>query len=88
MKYMLLVFHDEQHFEQLGEAVHAEMLKEDSIALAHEISSPGQYVAAPLQPTSTATCVRIRDGKRLVTDGPYAETRTTRRILFDRGARP
>ena len=36
----------------------------------------GQYLAAsPLQPTSTATSVRVRDGKRLVTDGPFAETR-------------
>ncbi len=36
----------------------------------------GQYLAAaPLHPTSTATSVRIREGKRLVTDGPFAETR-------------
>lgn len=73
MKYMLLVFHNEKSFVELGEAVHAEMLRE-SIKLAHEIKSEGLYVAAPLQPTSTATCVRVRDGKRLVTDGPYAET--------------
>ncbi len=35
----------------------------------------GSFWAAPLQPTSTATSVRVRDGKRVVTDGPFAETR-------------
>jgi hypothetical protein len=73
MKYMLLVYHNEQHFAALGEATHAAML-EESIRLAHQVSSRGQYLAAPLQPTSTATCVRVRDNKPLVTDGPYAET--------------
>ena len=74
MKYMLLVYHNEDHFAQLGEGTHAVML-EESIRLAHKITSKGQYLAAPLQPTSTATCVRVRDGKQVVTDGPYAETR-------------
>ena len=59
MKYMLLVYHDEQHFAALGEATHAAML-EESIRLAHEITS--------------GTCVRVRDNKPMVTDGPYAET--------------
>jgi hypothetical protein len=44
--------------------------------LAHSLQTDGQYVSAsPLQPVSTATSVRVRDGKRLVTDGPFAETR-------------
>lgn len=73
MKYMLLVYHNEQHFEELGQATHAAML-EESIRLAHQVTSRGQYLAAPLQPTSTATCVRVRDDKTVVTDGPYAET--------------
>lgn len=73
MKYMLLVYHNEQSFSQLGEGTHAAML-EESIQLAHKIASKGQYLAAPLQPTSTATCVRVREGKQVVTDGPYAET--------------
>jgi hypothetical protein len=73
MKYMLLVYHNEQQFTALGEATHAAML-EESIRLAKEITSGKQYLAAPLQPTSTATCVRVRDHKRVVTDGPYAET--------------
>lgn len=73
MKYMLLVYHNEQSFAALGESTHAAML-EESIRLAHQVTSPGQYLAAPLQPTSTATCVRVRNHKPVVTDGPYAET--------------
>ncbi|MGH8653730.1 MAG: YciI family protein [Gammaproteobacteria bacterium] len=72
MKYMLLVYHNEQTFAELGETEHASML-EGSIRLAHETKSSGQYLAAP-QPMSTATSVRVREGKRFVTDGPYAET--------------
>ena len=73
MKYMLLVYHNEQHFAALGEAANAAML-EESIRLAHEVTPGKQYLAAPLQPTTTATCVRIQDDKPVVTDGPYAET--------------
>ena len=73
MKYILLVYHDEEHFAALGEATHASMLDE-SIRLAHQVSSRGHYLAAPLQPTATATCVRVRDHQTIVTDGPYAET--------------
>jgi hypothetical protein len=49
---------------------------DEAVQLTHELAEVGQYIrAAPLQSTTTATCVRIRDGKRLVTDGPFAETR-------------
>jgi hypothetical protein len=72
MKYMLLVYLDEQ---VLSEA-EREQCYMKSAQLAREIHSSGQYLdAAPLHPTSTATSVRMRDGKRLVTDGPFAETR-------------
>ena len=72
MKYMLLIYLDEQG---LSENERQECYVE-STQLAHEIHSSGQYLAAnPLQPTSMATSVRVRDGKRLVTDGPFAETR-------------
>jgi hypothetical protein len=75
MKYILLVHHSEQVLGSLSETELQRMRKE-SVQLANQISSAGQYLdAAPLQSTSTATCVRIRDGKRLVTDGPFAETR-------------
>jgi hypothetical protein len=72
MQYMLLIYHDEQ---ALSESEREECYTE-SLQLAHELNQSGRYVAAsPLQPTSTATSVRVRDGKRLVTDGPFAETR-------------
>lgn len=72
MQYMLLIYLDEQ---SLSEA-EREKCYGESIQLAHALNSNGQYVAAsPLHPTSTATSVRVREGKRLVTDGPFAETR-------------
>lgn len=72
MKYMLLIYLDEQ---VLNETERQECYVE-STALVHDLKAKGQYLAtSPLQPVSTATSVRIRDGKRLVTDGPFAETR-------------
>jgi hypothetical protein len=73
MKYMLLIYLDEQAPVDEAERQHC---YEESTQLAHELKSSGQFLASsPLQPASTATCVRVRDGKRLVTDGPFAETR-------------
>ncbi len=72
MKYMLLIYLDEQ---ALSETERQECYVE-STQLAQQIHTSGQYLAAnPLQPTSMATSVRVRNGKRLVTDGPFAETR-------------
>ena len=72
MRYMLLIYLDEQALDEV-ERVEC---YEESTELAHQLDSAGQYVAAaPLHPTSTATSVRVREGKRLVTDGPFAETR-------------
>lgn len=49
---------------------------EESIGLCHELHAKGRYCgAAPLQPPSTATSVRVRDGKPMVSDGPFAETK-------------
>lgn len=72
MRYMLLIYQDEQ---ALSDAEREECYVE-SITLAHDLKANGQFLAtAPLQPTAMATSVRVRDGKRLVTDGPFAETR-------------
>jgi hypothetical protein len=69
---MLLIYQDEQ---VLNEAVREKCYGE-STQLAHDIKASGHYLGAnPLQPTATATSVRVRDGKRMVTDGPFAETR-------------
>ena len=73
MKFMLLIYQDEQ--KPLSEIERQECYAE-AIQLAHELDSNGKYLAAnPLHPTTVATSVRVRDGKRLVTDGPFAETR-------------
>ena len=75
MKYILLVHHNEQALGDLGDR-ELQKMREESVQLANEINSSGQYLdAAPLHPASTGTCVRVREGKRLVTDGPFAETR-------------
>ncbi len=72
MRYMLLIYLDEQ---ALDETERVECY-EESTQLAHQLKSAGQYLAAaPLQPTPAATSVRVREGRRLVTDGPFAETR-------------
>jgi hypothetical protein len=72
MKYILLIYGDEKILSQ-GDREHC---YEESLQLVHDINAQGKYLAAsPLQPTSTATSVRIREGKRLVTDGPFAETK-------------
>jgi hypothetical protein len=69
---MLLIYGDENALE----TVERDRCYRDSSDLAHELDAAGTYLAAaPLQPTSTAVSVRVRDGRRLVTDGPFAETR-------------
>ena len=75
MKYMLLVHHDEAAFEKIAKEKQQQMLA-DSVQLTHQLHAKGQYLSAsPLQPASTAAIVRVRDGKPLVTDGPFIETR-------------
>ncbi len=75
MKFLLLVHHDEDDLSKMSEADYTAVLGE-SIRLCHELDKKGQYLSAsPLHPTSTARIVRIRNGKRSVTDGPFVETR-------------
>jgi hypothetical protein len=75
MKYMLLIHDDEQAFQNLNDgdrqAIYAEYRK-----FSEDIAASGNYVSgSELQPSSSSTTVRVRSGKRLVTDGPFAETR-------------
>jgi hypothetical protein len=71
MKYMLLIYADENAWTE-SEREHC---FQESTELTHDLAARGQYLgASPLQSISTATSVRVRDGKRLVTDGPFAET--------------
>ncbi|MCI0358999.1 MAG: YciI family protein [Planctomycetaceae bacterium] len=75
MKFMLLCYDDEQAWQKAGQAALASAMQE-AVSLCHEIAAKGQYLtASPLHPVATATSVRVRDGKRLLTDGPFAETR-------------
>jgi hypothetical protein len=72
MKYMMLVYLNEQALSDT-EREHCYV---ESAQLTQELHAKGQYLdASPLHSVSTATSVRVRDGKRLVTDGPFAETR-------------
>ncbi len=75
MKYLLLVHHNEDRFQTMPEDIRKDMLAE-SIQLCHQLSSKGQYVhASPLQPEKTGTIVRVREGKAIISDGPFMETK-------------
>jgi hypothetical protein len=72
VKYMLLIYGEENALDE----TEREQCYQESVRLAHQLDAAGQFLAtAPLRPTEMATSVRVREGKRLVTDGPFAETR-------------
>lgn len=72
MKYMLLIYAAEQALNETERAG----CYEESAQFARELAARGQFISAnPLQPVATATSVRLRNGKPVVTDGPFAETR-------------
>jgi hypothetical protein len=72
MKYLLLVYMDEKAMDESER----EQCYKDSTQLSHDLHAKGQLLGVnPLQSVATATSVRLREGKRLVTDGPFAETR-------------
>jgi len=72
MKYMLLIYADEQVWTE----PERQACYDESSQLCRELAGKGKYISAsPLQPVATATSVQVRSGKRLVTDGPFAETR-------------
>ena len=75
MKYMLLIHDSEADWAKMSENEIAPIMAEYR-ALSGELRAAGVMLdGAQLQPTAAATTVRIRNGKRLVTDGPFAETR-------------
>lgn len=72
MQYMMLIYLDEK---SLSESQRNQCYG-DSAGYARELQSQGKLIAvSPLQPTDTATSIRYQQGKRVVTDGPFAETR-------------
>jgi hypothetical protein len=74
MKYLLLIYHKESDFNGMTETDREQMYGEYR-ALREQLISRGQFIdGSRLQSTTTATSVRIREGKDLVIDGPFAET--------------
>ncbi len=75
MRYLLLIYqHEAAHARFSQSELDAEV--EAYKAFATEAQQRGAFLSgAALQPTSTATTVRVRDGKTLITDGPFAETK-------------
>jgi hypothetical protein len=72
LKYLLLIYSDEGAWTD-SERKHC---YEESTQLAHQLKTKGQLLGTnPLHPVATATSVQVRNGKRVVTDGPFAETR-------------
>lgn len=75
MQYLLLIYQAEAHWDAMSEADRQSIYKE-YMELVPELRSHGKYIGGhQLQPVATATTARIRDGKKLITDGPFAETR-------------
>jgi hypothetical protein len=75
MQYLLLIYDDEKKWASMSEAESGKFFGEYT-EFTESVKKSGKYVAGDaLQPTSTATTVRVRDGKTVTTDGPFAETR-------------
>ena len=75
MQYMLLIYDDEKKFADMPEAESNKFFGE-YMEFTESVRASGHLRAGDaLQPTHTATTVRVRDGKTLATDGPFAETR-------------
>jgi hypothetical protein len=72
MKYMLLIYMADNAMTD----AERESCYKESTQLCHDLHASGKFLGAnPLHPVTTATSVRVRDGKSVVTDGPFAETR-------------
>ena len=75
MQYMLLIYDQEKTWEEMPEDERGRLYGEYH-SFTQELRDSGAFVAADqLQPVGSATTVRVRDGERLVTDGPFAETK-------------
>jgi hypothetical protein len=75
VKYMLLIYTNPENWAALGEA-ETKAVTDEYFAFSQQITQSGEFVAGdPLQGPDTATAVRVRDGRRAVSDGPYVETK-------------
>ena len=75
MTYLLLTYLDEKAWLSLSKDEQQQIIAEGLPHVQHLVASGKFLSGAPLAPASTAALVRVRDGQRLVTDGPFAETR-------------
>jgi hypothetical protein len=74
MQYLLMIYRSEAEFNNMDPATGKQMMEEYG-AFTQSIIQSGNFKAGDrLQPVSTATTVRVRNGKTLTTDGPFAET--------------
>jgi hypothetical protein len=75
MRYMMLIYNEENANQALSPEDWTKRL-EQARAVIDETSRRGIFRGAdPMQPTSTATTLRVQDGKVVITDGPFAETK-------------
>ena len=75
MKYLCLIYDNEKAWETMPKS-EADAIMGDYFAFTEGVKKSGHYVGGEaLQPTQTATCVRVRQGKTTTTDGPFAETK-------------
>ncbi len=75
MQYLLMIYQNEVEYAKLDTATSEKMLAEYQTFTQNIIQNGNFKAGDRLQPTTTATTVRVRDGKTLTTDGPFAETR-------------
>jgi hypothetical protein len=74
MKYLLLIYHNEQRWKEIGESERQQMYGEYR-KLREQLQASGQFLdGSQLQPTTTASSIRVRHGEELLIDGPFAET--------------
>ena len=75
MQYMLLIYDEEKAWAKMSQGESGKMMEAYN-GFTQDIIKSGNFKAGDaLQPTQTATTVRVREGKRLTTDGPFAETK-------------
>jgi hypothetical protein len=75
MQYLLLIYADEKSSQKMTESERGAMFKQYGDFTQAIVKSGNFRAGDALQPTTTATTVRLRDGKTLTTDGPFAETK-------------
>ena len=75
MRYMLLIYKDEKLWDEMSVQEKGTIFQQ-AVEFSEGLRKSGVYQAGdPLEPTSTATTVRMKNGKTITTDGPFAETK-------------